>query len=427
MSDSVNLRPGFVARLGALFWAPGWRQVHYLYWVAFAVATLPLGIFNAAAFHGLFSFDTWPFDRTGHILGRDFINYWTASILFHSDRLAEVFDLGLFHEMQQQLMGRDYPFHLWSYPPTALFVVLPLGGLPYLWAFALWVAVTLAFYLFAAKRFGVTKLELAALALAPSTFINFFAGQNGFLTAGLLILGLALLDRRPLLAGILFGLLSFKPQLGLLIPIALCAAQLWRPFVTAAITTITLLAASVAVFGWESWRAYLDVNAQAQSTMLHQAEGAFVQWMPTAFMSGRILGLDVVSSYVLQAVVAALAVGGVIWVFRTTRDRQWQGVTLLAGSALATPYLHAYDLPLLSMAVLWAFRLGYRDGFLPGEHVVLFAAWALPILVFGVNAYGIPVGPVIMLCLFATILLRARASASAETAPASPSSRPEIL
>ncbi len=414
MSDTTKhrTRPGLAEQFGPL----GRQRVRYAYGTALAIATLPLGVVYAVLLNDLFSFETWPFDRTGYVLGRDFINYWTASILFDSDRLLEVFDLGLFQQMQQQLMGQDYPFHMWSYPPTALFVVLPFGQLPYLWAFALWIAVTLTVYLVAAKRFGVTKLELAVLVLAPATFINFFAGQNGFLTAGLLILGLALLDRRPLLAGVMFGLLSFKPQLGILIPIALCAAQLWRPFITAAVTTIMLFVGSIVVFGWESWRAYLDVNAQAQTAMLHQAEGAFVLWMPTAFMSGRILGLDVVSAYVLQAVFAAIAVGGVIWVFRTTRDRQWQAVTLLAGTAMATPYLHAYDLTLLSLAVLWVFRQAYRDGFFPGEHIILSAAWALPILVFIVNAVSIPVAPAIMLGFFAVVLLRARACNSPETA-----------
>jgi alpha-1,2-mannosyltransferase len=415
MSDSAkhrSLRPEFSACLSALSRATTLRPVTYSYGMAFALAILPLGVICAVNIYAFFSSETWPFDRNGYILGRDFINYWTASILYHAGRLSEVFDLGLFHQMQQHLMGRDYPPHLWSYPPTALFVVLPFAGLPYLWAFASWITVTLAFYLFAAKRFGMTNLELAALVLAPSTIINFFAGQNGFLTAGLLIFGLALLDRRPLLAGVMFGLLSFKPQLGLLIPIALCAAQLWRPFIAAAVTSAALFVGSIVVFGWESWRAYLDVNAPAQSAMLHQAQGPFVQWMPTTFMSGRILGLNVPASYALQAIAAAAAIGGVIWVFRTTRNRHMQAATVMAGTALATPYLHAYDLTLLSVAILWTFRQGYRDGFFPGENVVLFAAWVLPILVFSVNAWGIPIGPVIMLCIFATLLVRANAGPS---------------
>ena len=405
-----DLRPGFPVCLEPL----NWRRVHYTYWTAFAIAILPLGIQSAVLLYNLFSFETWPYDRAGYILGRDFIINWAASILNNSGRLAEVFDIGLFQQMLQDLTNQDYPFHRWSYPPTALFLVLPLGYLPYLWAFALWIAVTLVFYLFAAKRFGFTKLELAALALGPAAFINFFDGQNGFITAGLMILGLAYLDRRPLLAGIMFGLLSFKPQLGLLIPIALYAAQLWRPFIAAAITAVALFASSIAVFGWESWRAYLDVNAQAQIAMLHYAKGAYVLWMPTAFMGGRILGLDVASSYALQAVFAAVAVGGVFWVFRTVQNRRWQAVTLLAGTTLATPYLHAYDLTLLSMAILWVFRQGYRDGFLPGEQIVLLATWALPILGFVANASGVPVSPVIILCFFAITLLHAKACQSTE-------------
>jgi len=38
---------------------------------------------------------------------------------------------------------------------------------------------------------------------------------------------LLLLERRPVLAGCFIGLLSFKPQCGLLLPVALLASSQW--------------------------------------------------------------------------------------------------------------------------------------------------------------------------------------------------------
>lgn len=385
----------------------------------FVAVTLLFYVFYFIVLFLMFNQGEGAFDETGHILGRDFINYWTASVLIHGDRLMEIFDLGLFHDMQEQLLDRPYRFHMWSYPPTAIFAILPFGSMPYLWAFALWMAVTLALYLFAARCLGASGGETAVLALAPSSFLNFIAGQNGFLTAGLLVSGLALLDRRPWLAGIMFGLLSFKPQLGLLIPVALCAARLWRPFVSAAATSVALFAASVAAFGWDSWRAYMSVNAKFQLEMLQDALEVFVYWIPTGFMAGRLLEFDVATSYMLQAGPAIVAVAGVFWIYWKTDDRELQFAALLSGTVLATPYLHVYDLTLLSVAVIWAGRRGYRDGFFFGEKAILLLAWALPILTFFLNIFEVPVSPLIMLCFFLSILARARSVRAASPPPIS--------
>ena len=52
-------------------------------------------------------------------------------------------------------------------------------------------------------------------------FVNLGHGHNGFLTAGLFGVALATLAAQAVLAGVLFGLLAYKPQFGLLIPLVL--------------------------------------------------------------------------------------------------------------------------------------------------------------------------------------------------------------
>jgi len=78
----------------------------------------------------------------------------------------------------------------------------------------------------------------------PAVFINLGHGHNGFLTAALMGFALLLLDARPLLAGIPFGLLAYKPQFGLLIPLVLIATDRWKTFAAAAATVgvLTLVA-----------------------------------------------------------------------------------------------------------------------------------------------------------------------------------------
>ncbi len=156
--------------------------------------------------------------------------------------------------MLRQLSGYpDFPDLFWSYPPHLILFVWPLGLLPYLPAYALWRAGGLALYLWAARRGGVEKKHMLFLAVAPGVAVNVFFGQNGFLTAALLIGGLVNLDRRPVLSGILFGILTVKPQFGLLVPVLLVITGRWRVIAAAILTTIVLVAATSVWFGPGIW------------------------------------------------------------------------------------------------------------------------------------------------------------------------------
>ena len=97
------------------------------------------------------------------------------------------------------------------------------------------------------------------LALAfPAVFVNLGHGHNGFLTAALLGFALVNLDRRPVVAGILFGLLAYKPQFGLMIPLVLLATGRWRTMLAAAATVAALALAVTLAFGLDTWRAFFD-------------------------------------------------------------------------------------------------------------------------------------------------------------------------
>ena len=99
---------------------------------------------------------------------------------------------------------------------------------------------------------------LLPLLAFPAVFWTIGLGQNAFLNAALFGGFTLLLDRRPLSAGMLLGVLCYKPHFGLLAPVALHR----RPavagaFAGAAITVAVAGRASVALFGWGTWTAYL--------------------------------------------------------------------------------------------------------------------------------------------------------------------------
>ena len=138
--------------------------------------------------------------------------------------------------------GREVPFYGWHYPPFFFAVAVLVAALPYAWGLAIWLAASLAAYL-AAMRAILPRPETLLIAAAfPAVFVNIGHGQNGFLTAALLGGALHLLDRRPWLAGVLIGCLAYKPQFGVLIPLALLAGGRWSTIAAAVATVAALLA-----------------------------------------------------------------------------------------------------------------------------------------------------------------------------------------
>jgi Glycosyltransferase family 87 len=140
------------------------------------------------------------------------------------------------------------------YPPTYLFFIYPLWLMPYVAAFTARTIVTLILYLFAIYLILPRPLALL-VALSPfPVYFNFFLGQNGFLLTGLMGSSLALMQRRPRLSGVFLGLLTFKPQIGILFPLALLVSRKWRVIASAMAASLVLITASILVFGCRGWQ-----------------------------------------------------------------------------------------------------------------------------------------------------------------------------
>ena len=113
-------------------------------------------------------------------------------------------------------------------------------------------------------------------------FINLGHGHNGFLTAALIGAALVSLDRRPLLAGVLIGLIAYKPQLGILFPLVLAATGRWRSFAAAAATIAALALITTLAFGVSVWDAFLAsthftriIVLEAGETGWHKIQSVF--------------------------------------------------------------------------------------------------------------------------------------------------------
>ena len=294
-------------------------------------------------------------NAAGRPFGDDWLNYWSGAYLALHGRAAEIYDLAAFHAFQQTIVGSPLDFYHYSYPPLLLLMSAPFALMPFVPGLFVWLAASwYAFY--RALRLAMPGRSVLLLALAaPAVLINAVGGQNGCWTAALLGGGLSLRERRPYLAGVLFGLMIYKPQLGLLIPLALLAGRQWRAFAAASVTVAVLLIASALCFGADVWAEYLRNLALLRQTVLEDGSGVWHRFV-SVFVAARRLGAPVEAAYAIQAVAGALACIAVAWVWFRDTPAGVKNAVLLLGTCLATPYLQDYDLVFGAMVVAWLWQ-----------------------------------------------------------------------
>jgi hypothetical protein len=358
---------------------------------------------------------------------RDFAFFWGAARLFWFGHIGAVFDPGVFNGWLagQLAPGTLEPYATWSYPPAMLLPLLPFGLLPAPLALAVWLLATFA--LLAAVlmlTFRNERLTLAVL-LSPAAFYCLSFGQNGALTAALLIGGLWLLDRRPAAAGVMLGLLVIKPQLGILLPFALAAGGYWRAFAAAALAASAVLVLSWLLFGAAAWLGFLHETAPHMTAQLLHDWGIPPQHaMPTTLVTLQGWGLSTHAAIIGQVASMIVAIAAVVWAWRRSgAPRQWRNALTCAAVLLATPFGYVYDMiPAMLAAALLA-RAGFASGFARAEPVVVAAVWIWPaVTVVWIHVLGLP--PVGAACLAAMVLcLAGRIAWRAEgaVAPAIPS------
>ena len=291
----------------------------------------------------------------GRPLGDDFVNYWSGAFLAWHGRAAEVYNWPVYHAFQTGIVGEALGTYIYGYPPVLLVLTAPLPLLPYIPGLAVWLAAGW-FAFWHALRLALAGRDGLLLALAtPAVFINAYGGQNGTWTAAFFGGGLCLLKRRPFLAGTLFGLMIYKPHLGLLIPVALIAGRQWIAVAGATISAGTLVVASVLLLGPEIWRDYLQVATILRQTILEQGAGGWHR-LVSVFVSARLLGADVLSAYVAQAAVGLVAAGVVALAWFRDAPAPIRYALLVLGTFLATPYLLDYDMVVGAFVAVWLTR-----------------------------------------------------------------------
>ena len=373
-------------------------------------------IVYAAALTRFYLAGVWIVDGSGAPIYGDFTDAWVAGWHALTADASQLYDSNEFVRIQKALLGTSDVFYPnWPYPPTFFLVLAPLSTLPYLAAFLTWDVVTLLGCLAVVYLIVRRPAAIALVLASPFTAWNFLAGQNGFLTASLLGGSLFFLEKRPVVAGAMIGCLSYKPQFGILLPVALVAARQWRAFVSAGVAVAVLAAVSVLLFGADAWTSF--PNGLVGQTNLNLRAGADSNWgyLQTVYGLIRNVHGPANAGWLVQAstTLAAVMIVWILW--RSPVRYPLKAAALSAAALIATPYAFAYDMAALAIPVAFLVKDQIGSGMLRGEQTImiaLFGVTAATLLVLGDSAGhitfgGVQLGPFVIVTLLAMTLRRA--------------------
>ena len=353
----------------------------------------------------------------------DFVSFYAAGRLADAGTPELTYDQAAHLAAEEAVTAPGITYQFFYYPPVYLILCQALARLPYLAAFALFAAATLAAWLAVGRRILDDRSGAALLALLafPLVFWNIGLGQNAFLTAALFGGATLLVDRRPAAAGLLFGLLAYKPHLGMLVPLALAAGGRWRAFAAAAATVAALVFASLLLYGGRTWHDYLAAAGGAH-TMYESGRILFAGFV-SPFGAMRLAGAPVAAAYAVQGAAALIAAAAVAIVWRRNLSLPLRAAALAAATLVAAPLSLLYDLMLGAVAACWLIRDMRVRGALAWEKTVLAAMFVAVIDSRSLaEQLHLSVNTLVAAVLFALILRRARRQAGrtamSEAAPA---------
>jgi hypothetical protein len=342
-----------------------------------------------------FAQHVWLLDAHGQPIFTDFVAIWTSGRLALHGAALSAYNGWALHAAEAKAIGHNFEGFLgWPYPPMFFFVAAILGSMPFVPALLCWGFATLASYAATVCTVARSRGAILLACAAPWAAVDLKIGQNGFLTATLFGAALLNIEKRPVLAGVLLGLLTYKPQFGILIPFALVADARWRVIFSACVTTAILLILSGAMFGFETFAAFFHELPRTTQTLL--VEGS-VGWNKLQSIYGltRWMGGDDVFARILQGGVSMACLTGVCLIWRSRTTFPLKAVVLICATFLATPYLFFYDLPALAVAMAFLHRDRTFDS-VEFTGIACAMAW-----VFAAAIFNAPLAPLCVICVLA--------------------------
>ena len=354
---------------------------------------------------------------------QDWMVFYTAARAYFDGNLPLIFDgqtlTAALNQRFAAWLAMPLNLHPWVYPPSFLLLFAPFGMLPPLASLIVFMAsgfvALLAATLLYAGRGQPRWIVAFSLVLCPAVPFNVMTGQNAFFTSALLVGGFGLIKRHPVMAGALLGILTFKPQMWLMVPVALLAARQWRAIGSATASALAVALLSLAIFGPEIWRAWFG--------LMTGTDEAYRAWVTNGRLNGisvfacvSWLGASPAAANLAQAVAIAIAAAFVYRVFRRPDPGALQLAVLLAATMLAAPHVSTSDAVLLALATSLFVTASGRDGPRPAQLTLAASVWIIPL--FNPPSVFRPgsVTPLLIVALLGAIVARIRAEDAPPTA-----------
>ena len=353
------------------------------------------------------------FTKPGPMIGGDFVVFRTAALAAGTTAMVSNYDMATFSAaLREAYPGHGAMMVGWLYPPSMYLVVRPLSLVSFVSGFALWVGVFGALFVATVRRLWSDRVALLLAIGSPAVLQSVITGQTGLLTASLIAGSAVLAGPRPVLAGICAGLLTLKPQFGLLIPIAFAAAGNWRAFAAAAITALALAGASMIAYGIEPWLAFVEAMTAHGERMASVGEFPFQKLM-TPFGAARVLGAPPMVASLFQLIPTLLLATYVAWIWRRVVDSDLRLAALATAAMLATPYGFYYEMAILVPAMLVIAKRAMQTGWLRGERLSLFVIWSMALMTPGSDTF--PAFPTSFVVALGAFVIAARRTLPATT------------
>ncbi len=345
-------------------------------------------------------------DATNSPVGYDFITFWSAGYLALEGMPEAAFIRERIVEIQQFAVPGNNAVFLWHYPPTFMLLTTVLAAIPYVTSYFLFIGGGFLFYVYSLKRLFQHRYALLLIVAYPAVYLTMVHGQNSLLSAGLLACAIFCFRTKPVMAGVFIGLLAFKPQLGVLIPLVLIVSQQWKVFWSAVLTTCLFVGLSLIVFGWELWSVFFQNMSVVKSLM---GQGLLLsEKMPSLYVTLKMSGLTDDLSYAVHWVMASGVVGTLIWLWYRSGPTAMAFAALIPAALLILPYLFDYEMTLLAIPIaLLAMDIAQKGGVL-WEKTILVCGFVTPLILAGIGQnFGIQIGFPVIFALFVLAVSRA--------------------
>jgi Glycosyltransferase family 87 len=386
-----------------------WRAISLRLWFVLVVGTGV--VIPAAAFDNLKIIPT----------RSDFITFYTAGSLARDGRAGDVYNPQAMDMAATVAAGEPVDGLRWLYPPGMLLVTWPFALLAPLPAYLLWLGLGVIAVAFVAWRIAPHPATPLVVLFCPAVTYCAITGQISLFAAALAGAGFLSLQRRPLIAGVLFGVLTLKIQLALLVPFCLLAGRHYRTLGNMAATAILLQLLGFVLAGPTSALAFLGGSPKILGVVVTRPE--LLARLPTVYSLLIGAGAKPASAMVFQGAASIAAIGIVWFIWRHTEDLAARSLGWAAGVMLATPFVYDYDLaifvtPLAAIAWNgWHHRVGWIDA------AVMTLLWLAPFAMrYATGMAGFQVGPPLAVLLLAYAVWYGKQGASS-VEPAQPGAR----